>query len=164
MLSDTPPTYVGTKRRTGPIDFHINKMRALNLSAKYMKKVEAELRGLPGTFNDLPVTPLMNIGEMVDSSAFDQVNKATADALKGKRMREMASKTAKQASGSARRAAESVADAGARATQAQQRRMEMVRRVQERIRAEQQRRREARFTFPFPRYDDAWGPLPRDGM
>ena len=93
MLSDTPPTYVGTKRRTGPMDFHINKMRALNLSAKYMKKVEAELRGLPGTFNDLPVTPLMNIGEMVDSSAFDQVNKATADALKGKRMRKMASQT-----------------------------------------------------------------------
>ena len=112
MLPHTPPTYVGTKRRTGPMDFHINKMRALNLSAKYMKKVEAELRGLPGTFNDLPVTPLMNIGEMVDSSAFDQVNKATADALKGKRMRKMASKTAKQASGTARRAAESVADAG----------------------------------------------------
>ena len=97
MLSNTPPTYVGTKRRTGPMDFHINKMRALNLSAKYMKKVEAELRGLPGTFNDLPVTPLMNIGEMVDSSAFDQVNRTTADALKGKRMRKMASQTAKQA-------------------------------------------------------------------
>ena len=80
MLPHTPPTYVGTKRRTGPMDFHINKMRAFNLSAKYMKKVEAELRGLPGTFNDLPVTPLMNIGEMVDSSAFDQVNKATANA------------------------------------------------------------------------------------
>ena len=139
-------------------------MRAFNLSAKYMKKVEEELRGLPGSFNDLSVTPLMNIGEMVDSSAFDPVNKATADAPKGKRMRKMASQTAKQASGTARRAAESVADAGARATQAQQRRMEMVRRVQERMRAEQQRRREARFTFPFPRYDDAWGPLPRDGM
>ena len=58
MLPHTPPTYVGTKRRTGPMDFHINKMRALNLSAKYMKKVEAELRGLPGTFNDLPVRVL----------------------------------------------------------------------------------------------------------
>ena len=61
MLPNTPPTYVGTKRRTGPVDFHINKMRALNLSAKYMKKVEDELRGLPGSFSDLPMTPLMKI-------------------------------------------------------------------------------------------------------
>ena len=164
MLPNTPPTYVGTKRRTGPVDFHVNKMRALNLSAKYMKKVEDDLRGLSGSFNDLSMTPLMNIAEMADSNVFDQVNKSTADALKKQRMRKMASQTAKQASGTARRAAESVADAGSRAEQARQRRMEMVRRVQERMRAEQQRRREARFSFPFPRYDDAWGPLPRDGM
>lgn len=28
MLSNTQPTYVGAKRRTGPVDFHVNKMRA----------------------------------------------------------------------------------------------------------------------------------------
>ena len=122
------------------------------------------MRGLPGSFNDLSMTPLMKIGEMADSNVFDQVNKSTAGALKGKRMRKMASQTAKRASGTARRAAESVADAGSRASQARQRRIEFARRAQERMRAEQQRRREARFTFPFPRYDDAWGPLPRDGM
>ena len=77
MLPNTPPTYVGTKRRTGPVDFHVNKMRALNLSAKYMKKVEDDLRGLPGSFSDLPMTPLMKIGEMADSNVFDQVNKTT---------------------------------------------------------------------------------------
>ena len=102
MLSDTPPTYVGAKRRTGPVDFHVNKMRALNLSAKYMKKAEQDLRGLPGSFSDLPMTPLMKIGEMADSNVFDQVNKATANALKKQRMRKMASQTAKQASGTAR--------------------------------------------------------------
>ena len=106
MLSNTPPTYIGTKRRTGPVDFHVNKMRALNLSAKYMKKVEDELRGLPGSFSDLPMTPLMKIGEMAGSNVFDQVNKSTANALKKQRMRKMASQTAKQASRIARRAAE----------------------------------------------------------
>ena len=97
MLPNTPPTYPGKKRRTGPMDFHINKMRALNLSAKYMRKVEDDLRGLPGSFNDLPITPLMHIGEMADSSAFDQLNKTTANALKGKRMRKVASRTAQHA-------------------------------------------------------------------
>ena len=90
MLPNTPPTYVGTKRRTGPVDFHVNKMRALNLSAKYMKKVEDDLRGLPGSFNDLSMTPLMKIGEMAGSNVFDQVNKSTANALKKQRMRKMA--------------------------------------------------------------------------
>ena len=103
MLPNTPPTYVGAKRRTGPVDFHINKMRALNLSAKYMKKVEDDLRGLPGSFSDLPMTPLMKIGEMAGSNVFDQVNKSTANALKKQRMRKMASQTAKQASRTARR-------------------------------------------------------------
>ena len=107
----------------------------VNLSAKYMRKVEDDLRGLPGSFNDLPITPLMHIGEMADSSAFDQLNKTTANALKGKRMRKVASRTAQHASRSARRAAQRVADAERRA------------------RAEQQRRIEARYTFPFPRYD-----------
>ena len=74
------------------------------LSAKYMRKDEDDLRGLPGSFNDLPITPLMHIGEMADSSAFDQLNKTTANALKGKRMRKMASsQTAKQASRSTAR-------------------------------------------------------------
>ena len=122
MLPNTPPTYLGTKRRTGPMDFHINKMRALNLSAKYMRKVEDDLRGLPGSFNDLPITPLMHIGEMADSSAFDQLNKTTANALKGKRMRKVASRTAQHASRSARRAAQRVADAERRARAEQQRR------------------------------------------
>ena len=158
MLPNTPPTYIGTKRRTGPVDFHVNKMRALNLSAKYMKKVEDDLRGLPGSFSDLPMTPLMKIGEMADSNVFDQVNKTTANALKGKRMRKMASQTAKQAPGTARRAAEGVADAGSRASQERQRRIESARRAQERIRAEQQRRMEERYSFPFPRHDDVWGP------
>ena len=158
MLSNTPPTYIGTKRRTGPVDFHVNKMRALNLSAKYMKKVEQDLRGLPGSFSDLPMTPLMNIGEMAGSNVFDQVNKATADALKKQRMRKMASQTAKQASRTARRAAEGVADAESRASQERQRRIESARRAQERIRAEQQRRIDARYIFPFPRYADVWGP------
>ena len=75
MLPNTPPTYVGTKRRTGPVDFHINKMRALNLSAKYMKKVEDELRGLPGSFSDLPMTPLMKIGAVHHKNDSDELNR-----------------------------------------------------------------------------------------
>ena len=65
---------------------------------------------------------------MADSNVFDQVNKATANALKKQRMRKMASQTAKQASGTARRAAEGVADAGSRASQERQRRIELARR------------------------------------
>ena len=148
MLSNTPPTYLGKKHRTGPMDFHINKMRAHNLSADFMKKLQSELRGPPppASFNDLPMGPLMNIGEMVGPDAFQQLNKSTAGAFAGRRGRKKAVQSARGASAAARRAAERVRDAERRARREQQRQVDAARR-------ERQRLVDARYTFPFPKYD-----------
>ena len=84
MLSNTPPTYLGKKRRTGPLDFHINKMRALGLSTAYMNKLREEARGsskLTANYNQLPAEVLKQIGDMGarELSVLDKRSKKIGD-------------------------------------------------------------------------------------